>query len=230
MKNLLLCTSILFLLFSCTSDSDFNLSEDNQIAINTSTENLISPENTSNPFDFNGKKYYDALVKYRQQNHYPNSIAEMTKQMAAIRSQFKKGSNTYKNVIPFTDEIVESIMDDPDNSMILIVQNSDLSTSAKTSLVNFLQGLIIQRQLSFSLSYDYIVDFEDIVIADSLLSDDDSETILTVTSISRYSLYSEVERKDHDWDKSSGNKIVKPFFETNEVAVISILVLLDIIK
>lgn len=230
MKNLLLCTSILFLLFSCTSDSDFNLFEDNQSVINTSTENLISPENTSNPFDYIGKKYYDALLKYQQQNHYPNSIAEMTKQMVAMRAQFKKAPNTYKNVIPFTDEIVESIMADPDNRMISIVQNSELSTSAKTSLVNFLQGLIIKRPLAFSISYDYIVDYEDTVLANSLMSEEDNETILTVTSISRYSLYSEVERKDHDWDKSSGNKMVKPFFETNEVAVISILVLLDVLK
>jgi hypothetical protein len=113
--------------------------------------------------------------------------------------------------------------------MINIVQNSQLTSYAKSNLVNFLHGLINQRQLDFTVSYNYIVDYEETVIEDSSLDADETETILTITSISRYSLYSETERKDKDWDLSAGNKPAKKFFSQNEIPIISIIALLQTI-
>ncbi|MDA6069211.1 hypothetical protein NJT12_06225 [Flavobacterium sp. AC] len=230
MKNLSLCGSLLCLLISCSADSDFNPLELEESAITKSGRNLPNPGNSANPFDFKGEKYYDALTSYWGANQYPNSIAQITDQISFLASQFKNGSFNNRSVIFFTDEIVQSIMDDPDNSMIMIVQNSTLSNSAKTSLVNFLQVLIEKRQLEFSITYNYITDYEDTVITSNSLNQDDSETILTVTSISRYSLYSETQRKDRDWDKSGANKNAKPFFTENQVAVISILLFLATFK
>lgn len=226
MKNLSLCGFLLCILISCSTDSDFNPSENEASTIKKSIRNLPDPHNTENPFDFKGKKYYDALKNYWQENQYPNSIEEITGQIRFLALQFRKKSNTDRSVIPFTDAIVESIMADPDNSMILIVQNSTLGNTAKVGLTNFLQTLINKRQLDFSIGYNYILNYEDTVIANSLLSEDERETILTVTSISRYSLYSEAERKDKDWDTSAGNKTAKPFFAENQVAFISLIMLL----
>lgn len=230
MKNLSLCGSLLCLLISCSADSDFNPLEMEESAITKSGRNFLNPSNSANPFDFKGEKYYNALTNYWEANQYPNSIAQITDQISFLASQFKNGSFNNRSVISFTDEIVQSIMDDPDNSMIMIVQNSTLSNSAKTSMVNFLQVLIEKRQLEFSTSYNYITDYEDTVITNTSLNQDDSETILTVTSISRYSLYSETQRKDRDWDKSGANKNVKPFFAENQVAVISIILFLATFK
>jgi hypothetical protein len=229
MKIVSLCSALLCLLISCSTDSDFNASENKINTIIKSKRNLPNPENTANPFDFKGESYYDELTLYWQKNEYLNSIEEITQQIRFLSLQLK-GTSTNKSIIPFTDEIVESIMADPDQSMILIVQNSTLSSASKISLINFLQSLIEKRDLEFSITYSYIVNYEDTVISDSSFSEDDKETILTVTSISRYSLFSAAERKDRDWDKSGANKNTKPFFETNQVAVISVIAMLSMLN
>lgn len=211
---------------SCSTDSDFNSSELKGTVIK-SYGNLSLAENKSNPFDYKGKQYFDALALYQEENHLPHSISEISNQIRFIASQIGKRPITGKNSIIFNDEIVQAIMADPDNSMIIIVQNSTLSSVAKTSLMNFLQGLITQRLLEFSITYNYIVDYEDTILACSTWTQDDRDTILTVASISRYSLYSESERKDRDWESSAGNKPGKAFFSTNEASIISIIALLD---
>lgn len=224
MKTLLTCSILLVFLISCSTDSDLQLPQyNNKEAL---SRDILLPENTANPMDYKGKLYYDALSLYYKQNEFPNSIEELNKQISFIGLRFEKNDKTSKGVIPFTDDIVESIMADPDQSLIAIIETSTLSAGAKSSLISFLQGLISQRQLEFSVSYDYIVAYENTIIQDSTWSQDDRDTMLTVTSISRYSLYSELERKDRDWESSAGNKFAKPFFASNEVAVISIIALL----
>ncbi|KQW99464.1 hypothetical protein [Flavobacterium sp. Root420] len=230
MKNILLCSILLCLLISCSTESDFNASKGNPDTLNKSTGVLPDPANKANPFDFKGKLYYDTLREYQGENQFPNSIDELNKQIRFIGSPFEKKSKTGKSILFFTDEIVHSIMDDPDNKMISIVENSELSDSAKISLIDFLQGLIIQRELDFSISYNYIVEYESTVIGNGSWQEEESETILTVASISRYSLYSEAEQKDRDWDKSSSNKPADLFFSTNEVSIISIIALLETIN
>lgn len=227
MKKLSLCSVLIWLLISCSTESDFNSSKINENEISELKENLPNPHNTANPFDFKGKEYYDALLCYLKQNEYPNSTSQIADQIRFLSFQFTKEDNTKRSIIPFTDEIVESIMADPDQSMILIVQNSELSNWTKASLIHFLQGLMDRRESEFSLICAYIMNYENNVIANSSLSQDDSETILTVTSISRYSLYCEADRKDRDWDKSGANKNIKPFFAQNQVAIISIIGLLS---
>jgi hypothetical protein len=227
MKNYLLCSVLLCLLFSCSTDSDLNVSDIENAAAAKSVEALVLPENKSNPFDYRGKQYHEILTNYWKQNHFPNSIKDATEQIRFILSQFENDHFTNKSVIVFNDSIVESIMSDPDNNMIQIVQSSDLDSAAQTSIINFLQDLIYQRDQTFTVAYDYIISYEDTIIASNTLDDDEKETMLTMTSISRYSLYSEAERKDRDWDTSAGNKMVKPFFSGNETSIISIIAVLD---
>lgn len=227
MKNYLLCSVLLCLLFSCSTDSDLSGSEIENATDEKSVDALFLPENKANPFDYRGKQYYDSLTNYWQQNDFPNSIKDATDQIRYILSQFEKDQSANKSVIIFNDSIVESIMLDPDNNMIEIVQSSLLGSTAQTSIINFLQTLITERQQAFAVTYDYIVSYEDTIVASNTLNADEKETILTITSISRYSLYSEAERKDRDWDTSAGNKMVKPFFSANETSIISIIAVLD---
>lgn len=123
--------------------------------------------------------------------------------------------------------MVDSIMADPDNSMIQIVQNSTLQLYAKNNLITFLQNLIIKRQQEFSITNNYITGYESGVLTDSVFTSQEVETILTVASISRYSLYSEVERKDKDWDILVGSKPAKSLFKNNERSIVIIIALLD---
>lgn len=226
MKNFLLCLVLSFSFIACSTDTDLSESQ-NTASLKNANNNLVAPQNKANPFDSVGKQYYDALMLYRQKNQFPNSISEITAQIKFVTKEITGTSLTARNVIPFTDEIVESIMADPDNSMIAIVQGSTLSVGAKATVVDFLQGLMLQRDEEFSLIYNYVVSFESTIIANTTLTTDDKDTILTIASISRYSLYSEAERKDRDWETSVGSRKIQPFFSHNEAAIISTIAILD---
>ena len=153
MKNFLLCFVLSFSFIACSTDTNLSESQ-NTASLKSGNNNLVSPQNKTNPFDSAGKQYYDALTLYRQKNQFPNSITEITAEIKFASKDFRGPSLTGRNVIPFTDENVESIMSDPDNSMIAIVQGSTLSVGAKATVVDFLQGLILQRDEEFNLLYN----------------------------------------------------------------------------
>ncbi|MBZ4040953.1 MULTISPECIES: hypothetical protein [Flavobacterium] len=226
MKNLLLCTVLVWFFNSCSTDSEFNQSEFTSNAESKSKVASAFPMNSANPFDYKGKRYYDELRNYYQNNSTPNSAAELRDQIRFMSNKMGKAHNSYKNIILFNNTIVDSIMADPDNMLIFIVENSQLASTAKSSLTIFLQGLLSKRGLEFTIVYDYVVAYEDSILDSNSLTEDEKDTILTVTSISRYSLYSASERKDRDWESSAGNKNVKPLFSADEIAVISIIALL----
>lgn len=226
MKTILVCIITFLFFISCSPESDFETAMPPS-NYEQKTERLKSPANPSNPYDFKGEKLYESLQLYHQERQSPRSVSDVKGQMRFITESLGRKSTASGRLILFTDEIVESIMEDPDNSMILIVQNSILQVYAKNHLISFLQDLIIKRQDEFSLTYDYIVDYETAVLNDTVFSSEEVETILTVASISRYSLYSAEERKDRDWETNVGGKPIMTLFKTNEVPIILIIALLQ---
>lgn len=227
MKTILLCiiTTIFFL--SCSSDFEVAMQETPSSNNEGETPEINAPVNPENPYDVKGIKFYESLLLYQQEKSSPNSVSELARQIRFLSGQLGRKMATTGRLIAFTDEMVESIMQDPDNSMILIVQNSLLQPYAKTSLIDFLEQLIVERQQQFSITYDYITEYESNVISDSILTAEESETMLTVASISRYSLYSEQERKDRDWETNVGGRPVKSIFGNNEIPIVLIIALLN---
>lgn len=223
MKTFLLCTITSFLLISCSTDS---ATEDSKSTVD-SADYLGSSCNVVNPFESKGQKVYEALNAYYLTNQRPSSVTELTEQIRFISLSLQK-KNLYANrLIPFTNEMVEAIMSDPDNSLIIIVQNSILQTYAKNNLINFLQNLITKREEEFNIMNNYILGYEADVLSDTIFTSDETETILTVASISRYSLYSEEERKDKDWDILIGSKHAKAFLKKNEISIVLVIALLE---
>jgi hypothetical protein len=227
MKTILLCIIALIFFISCSADSELEAADPLSIRTTRMEADRNYPGNLANPFDVKGKKIYEALKQYYLGQQSPNSISELAGQIRFISEQLDRKGGITGKLIPFTDELVESIMNDPDNSMILIVQNSILQQYAKTSLIDFLEQLILERQQEFALTYNYILSYESAVLNDTGFTSEETETILTVASISRYSLYSEQERKDRDWEVIVGGRQAKPFFAPNEAAIVSIIALLD---
>jgi len=222
MKTILLCITVSIFLISCSSDSDFSAAENELPA-----EKKYQPaENIHNPYDKKGKEIYEKLNAFYEKNKIPNSYSELADQINFISGRHNAENLKSSRLIEFTDEIVKSIMEDPDNNMILIVQGSILGSYAKANLITFLENLIMQRQQEFSISFNYIIDYESDVIADTDLTPDETETILTVASISRYSLYSAEERKDRDWETSVGSRPAKTLFTVKESALTAIIALL----
>lgn len=223
MKTFLLCIVTSFLLISCSTDSE---NENLQRTVD-STNYLEYSSKGVNPFESNGQKIYEALNAYYINNQRPGSVSELAEQIRAI-SKSLHNKNLYTNrMIPFTDEMVEAIMSDPDNSLIIIVQNSTLQTYAKNNLINFLQNLITKREEEFNVTNNYILGYESEVLNDTVFTFEETETILTVASISRYSLYSEEERKDKDWDILVGSKHAKVFLKKNELSIVLVIALLE---
>lgn len=222
MKTILLCITIPLFFISCSSDSNFTESENEAL----SEKMYQLPANNDNPYDKKGKEIYEKLNTFYGKNKIPNSYSELADQINFISGRPLTKSFKNSRLIEFTDEIVESIMEDPDNNMIYIIQGSTLGAYAKASLINFLQNLIIQRHEEFNITYNYITDYESAILTDSILDVDETETILTVASISRYSLYSAEERKDRDWETSVGSRPAKILFTVKESALTSIIALL----
>lgn len=224
MKKFVVCFALLILIVSCSSDDDLR---DIEPASKDSSHFAPFPENPQNRMDFVGKEYYSALKNFYQNNESSNSITEIARQINYLSNRSVIKSTTSRGVISFTDAIVESIMLDPENSMIQIVNSSSLSTDSKASIISFLLELINKRQLEFSEAYNYIVSYEDDIIGDNFISEDEKDTLLTISSISRYSLYSEAERKDRDWETSTGSKSVKSSFNSNDISIVSIIAMLQ---
>ena len=223
MKTFLLCIITSFLFISCSADSDI---ENSQSALESSNF-YESSTNNGNPFDPKGQKVYEALRTYYLSNQRPSSVSELAEQIIFITQSLQKKNLFTNRLILFTDEMVEAIMSDPDNSMILIVQNSTLQTYAKNNLINFLQNLIDRRQEEFNITNNYILGYEAEVLTNTVFTSEETETLLTVASISRYSLYSEEERKDKDWDILVGSKHAKAFLKKNELSLVLVIVLIE---
>lgn len=227
MKTILLCIISSVFFNSCSAHADIEVVENSSGVFERDPVEVEYPANAANPFDVRGQEIYSILCLYYQTNRTPNSVSELAAQIGQVSERVFGQRNRTAKLISFTDEMVESIMEDPDNSMILIVQNSVLQLYAKSNLISFLQNLIMKRQDEFSVTYNYITDYEAEVLNDTVFSSEETETILTVAAIARYSLYSAEERKDRDWETNVGGKPLRSFFETNEAALISVIALLD---
>lgn len=227
MKTIVLCIITAFLSISCSNEPDFETPEKTAQDTADGPLKISYPENSGNPFDSKGKLIYEALHDYLADNSAPNSVAELGAQIRFIGEKMGMFGRKTGRLIPFTDEMVQSIMDDPDNSMILIVQNSSLETYPKLNLISFLEELIVKRQQEFAAAYTYITGYESAVMDDSGFTSEEKETLLTVSSISRYSLYSEQDRKDKDWDILIGNKPAPRFFKAGEAPLVLIISLLE---
>lgn len=227
MKTILLCIATSLFFIACSDDADLKNTLTPPILTDGAAINKDYPANLANPFDSNGKNIYDALQAYFEANRTVNSLEELTDQISFISERLNVKSSLTGRLIPFTNAMVDSIMVDPDNNMIAIVHNSSLQSYAKNNLIAFLQELIIKRQQEFSVIYSYITAYESDVLADEAFTPEETETILTVSSISRYSLYSAEERKDRDWEILVGGKQARPFFESKEASIICIIALLE---
>lgn len=229
MKNLILCSVLLCLLFSCSSESDFELAENFNNSSEVIKKNNTFPLNPANPFDVKGRKYYDEIQLYLKNNSTPNSIEEITNQIIYL-SRIYKNNDYHKNAnLGYTAEEIMDILNNPSVKLLEIVENCSISTFSKSKLTLFVQTLIAQQDEEYETIRDYIISFDAGIIENTTLASDEKETILTVSTISSYALYAEAERKDRDWETSVGHKKVQSVFNHTEASIVSVIALLNII-
>lgn len=224
MKNLFLSMLVLFLVVGCSSD-------ENEIAVevgkNTMVETKISkqlgPANAANPFDVVGKRYGAWLSEYYQNKGYPKVIDELRALVNYSGAKWKAANFAGKSSIVFTAEDISMIVSNPEATITSTFAMGTLGDEAKTSLLGLFLWLIQEKEAEYKLLYDFIVAYEAGVIDSSSLSGEEVETILGITSVTRYALDAEGENKDRDWEISVGNKKVKSGVYPFRASLISVI-------
>jgi len=217
----------MFLLFSaCSTDSEAVI-EKNLISNPESLEGKATfPLSSKNPYDSKGIEYYKTLQKFLKENSYPNSAAEISKQISFLSISGNDSRTGKASNLGYSEQEILEILASPETKLIEIVENSLISSTSKMMVTTFVQSLIVQKDSEYASIRNYIIDFDDDIISDEDLNSDEKETILTVSTISSYALFAEAERKDRDWEKSVGTKPARLFFKANEASIITLIALL----
>jgi hypothetical protein len=202
---------------SCSSDPD---SVNTSSAVEQNTEANASvlrvtgtyPENASNAYDIAGQLYYDISESYYTGALLSTSTFGTIQQVESIaNNNLEYQALKPASYVSPTASRIDYIVANPDQSKLDIISNSSMSIKAKLSLSDFLDTLMLYRdqKKSYDFIYQFIIGYENGVVADGSYNVNDKMVILTTTSISRYSFYfaSKHRRRprDRDWDISWGN-------------------------
>ncbi|WP_427874050.1 hypothetical protein [Flavobacterium sp. MMS24-S5] len=227
MKSLLLCIAISFSMFSCTNDQESatELSKDFK---HESSFKVTDVANPNNPFDQIGLDYYNHLKNFELENGTVKSQSQLLEQLLYLTDRADKKRKTNKSVITITPEMIAVILADPQNKLIELIDNASISISLKSNLTAFVGELVDKQNDDYDDVYNYIIDYEDSVISDSLLVEEEKDTILKVSAISRYSLYAEARKRDRDWETSVTNKPSKETdLKVNEITLATLAVIFN---
>ena len=215
MKTLTLWTIILVLFTSCSTESEpASLSESPNKVADTYLQRItgLYPENIANAYDSAGQLYYDVSESYLTQGNISVTTATTISQVEAIANS----SEEFQALRPATytsptASRIDYILNDQQVTALNIISNSSLSEKAKISLRGFLTSLMTYRdlQVEYDVIYDFVIDYETAILADSDFTANDQKVILATASISRYGFYFAEKRKrkprDRDWEISWGH-------------------------
>lgn len=231
MKNISLRLVILpLLIVSCTTDTIEGIdSESSGEKIEKSARLVqdLTPENPANIYDLAGKLHNDILDVYLTGNYQYNTIAQISQQIEAIAAE--NNDLMLLNLgtaLPTNLEIIQEIINDPQSKLDQTIVNSTMTNAAKDSLSSFMANMLLWENHSYEEIYQSIIAYESAVIANPSFNNEDKRIILTTSSIVRYSIYYDLERKDKDWDTSTGHRVggLSGAVDNSSVAIIRALV------
>lgn len=224
MKNLFLGLFVVLVMISCSTDEYGDVVEEVSIvSVQSSTLKLLGPANDANPYDEVGKKYGIWLSEYYQIHGYSKTIHDLTAQVNYVGAKLKVHDVLGKSNILITEHGITVSVSNPENTVTSILATGTLSDTAKSSLVIFFVSLIQNKEAEYSLLYDFIVAYEAGIMDSSNLTSYELETILGITSVTRYALDAEGGHKDRDWEISVGNKKVASGFHPFQASLISVI-------
>lgn len=205
MKTISLCILVLILSFfvCCTTDDIF--------IVETTTRSKEFQEKNTNmylknldPYDTLGNFQNSILETYIVQDHYHATLGSIFEQVKLITENLSNTEYT-GGLVPL--ENLTYMVNYPETSLDTFIENSNLTDIAKTSFSNFAISLSVIESSDDDTFYSTIINYEQSVKADINLTSADSESILTTTTLLKYSsIFRKKRRKDKDWEVSVGNK------------------------
>ncbi|TRW23633.1 hypothetical protein FMM05_13310 [Flavobacterium zepuense] len=190
------------LLCSCSSEDSpetFNINTKGAPA-NTRLGGIVAG-NKSNPIDFAGESYRSTLSEYQSGNYSPDSLAAV---INLVNSLTGTVTLTTTAVDDTTETLLTASIQSPKATLVVILQQSSLSTEAREVLTDFVEGFDSLKAKPFEEIYPEIVSLENTISGSDSLTATDKNVLLTVTSIARHSLSNKC-CEDTDWETSVGN-------------------------
>ncbi len=207
MKKILLCgvlVSFITLLSSCDSEE---LTSNHQQQLKKTSPSARS----DNPFDAIGVLHNVLFDAYAASNNRDDTIEGIA---VKINELIIGHSNLEQTTIAinagFTDR-VEQILNYPEYSLDIIVSEVGLSVRVKTKLNDLIELASGVTTSGYPETGVDIISYEEDIITDVSLTPEEKEVVLTVSSIVKYSLYDNGDRKDKDWDLSVGNIVAAAY-------------------
>lgn len=186
------------LLIACTEDSQQILQETPNAPVSLKSSQVII-ENKSNPYDGTGVAYRNYLSSYKTGGYSPSNYVAVVNSVNALTPFTALPSgNTQVN------QLLNACLNTPGDTLNTLLLSSDLSPAAQDILTEFINSYQKFADEPFSRAYDDIVLTEAEVSNSTALTTYERRILLTVTSVTRYSLYHSC-CEDTDWEKSVGN-------------------------
>lgn len=197
---------------SCLDNSDdlslYNNESNNPPANIEMKENFISPENSLNPYDSVGISHNELLQDFLDSSAVPEDIREVIELVNSL-DVFDSAIdlNSFSSISELN--LIQQILDSPEQEFNQILTASLLSNQAKDSILSLLTYLDSHSTDPYQSLHLHIVDFEDQIINDNLPDTYDKKTVLCFTSFVRHNLYfckKKEEDDDTDWDDSTASR------------------------
>lgn len=196
MKNLLVIS--LTILFSSCSTDDFTSSE-----MHINQEKAVMDSYSGLKEDV---KEEGLSRKIKVGNHILVVSERIANQVVSLinHGQLNVSSSKFDEQTVSYDTIVMETA--PVEALFVIVEESILGLPLKENVKSYIVNLNDLKGQDYGVIDEYIIEYEIAKRADSSLSGDEKNTILSISSVSEASLYSEKERKDRDWETSTTSK------------------------
>ncbi len=184
-----------------------------EVPLNRDKESLMRgtelPFNSANAYDMAGQVHSDIFNSYYDLPALPSSLDSIISLIDVEMSHHDYfDALTNFDYHRFSTAYYDSIIKQPASSLDNAMAASLLTTSAQDTLQTFLNALFLKLDLdeNYEAIYDFIIDFESIVINTIAYSSAEKEFLLTITSITRHSIYNKDKKPkpkpntDPDWD------------------------------
>lgn len=195
MKNLCLCLLVLVFCLSCDDSSEYVDNTDltpNAVAGNAlvyRTDNLF-PENVENPYDYSGQLFLEILSTYYESNHNTNDLNGLVAFIDSIAQQ----NIDFKEIKPASYrapslERIQYFIVNKQSCLLSVIDSSGVSAAAQLSLIGFIDSYLTMcsGEGSYEVVHEYVIAYEEDVLANLLLTAADKQVILVTTSIARHS-------------------------------------------